>query len=111
MSSPLLAELGAGWDWFRCRRKFPSETTIRRVLSSIDAGEMDKATGRWLARHARKDGDEGLAIAVDGKVLRSAWTSGNDQVTLFSAMIQREGITIAQVRVPDGRTRSLRPPP
>jgi hypothetical protein len=26
------------------------------VLTSVDAGEMDKVTGRWLADHARKDG-------------------------------------------------------
>lgn len=102
MSNPLLAKLGAGWDWFRCRRKFPSETTIRRVLSGTDAGKLDKITGKWLADHAGRGDDGELAIAVDGKVLRGAWTSGNDQVTLFSAMIQREGITIAQVRVPDG---------
>lgn len=41
-------------------------------------------------------------IAVDGKVLRGSWTDENDQVTLFSAMLQDEEITIAQVRVPDG---------
>lgn len=102
MSNPLLAKIGAGWDWFKCRRKFPSKTTIRRVLSGIDAGEMDEITGKWLAGHAGRSDDGELAIAVDGKVLRGAWTRENDQVTLFSAMIQREGITIAQVRVPDG---------
>jgi hypothetical protein len=26
------------------------------LLTSVDAGEMDKVTGRWLADHARKDG-------------------------------------------------------
>ena len=36
------------------------------------------------------------------KVMRGAWTDENDKVTLFSAMLHREAVTIAQVRVPDG---------
>jgi predicted transposase YbfD/YdcC len=102
MSQRLLAALGADWDWFRSRRKHPSEGTTRRVLSGIDAGMMDKITGEWLADHAAKCDDGELAIAIDGKVLRGAWTAENDMVTLFSAVMQREGVTIAQVRVPDG---------
>lgn len=102
MSQRLLAALGADWDWFRSRRKHPSEGTTRRVLSGIDAGMMDRITGEWLADHAAKCDDGKLAIAIDGKVLRGAWTAENDMVTLFSAMMQREGVTIAQVRVPDG---------
>ena len=43
-----------------------------------------------------------MEIAVDGKVMRGAWTDENDKVTLFSAMLHREAVTIAQVRVPDG---------
>ena len=31
-----------------------------------------------------------------------AWTDENGSVTLFSAMLQEEAITVAQVRVPDG---------
>ena len=34
--------------------------------------------------------------------MRGAWTDENDKVTLFSAMLHREAVTIAQVRVPDG---------
>lgn len=93
-----------------CRRKFPGETIIRRVLSSTDAGKLDKITGKWLADHAGKGDGGGLAIVFDRKVLCGAWTTGNDQVTLFSAMIQREGTITAQVRVPDDITRSPRMP-
>jgi len=102
LSRPLLMMLGAKWDWFKSRPKYPSKGTIRRVLCGIDASLLDRITGGWLAEHAAKVDDDELAVAVDGKVLRGAWTDENDQVTLFSAMIQREGITIAQVRVPDG---------
>jgi hypothetical protein len=102
LSRPLLMMLGAKWDWFKSRPKYPSKGTIRRVLCGIDASLLDRITGGWLAEHAARVDDDELAIAVDGKVLRGAWTDENDQVTLFSAMRQREGITIAQVRVPDG---------
>ena len=34
--------------------------------------------------------------------MRGAWTDENDKVTMFSAMLHREAVTIAQVRVPDG---------
>lgn len=42
--------------------------------------------------------------ALDGKVLRGAWTDVNDQVTLFSAMVHGLGVTVAQIRVPGGTT-------
>ena len=34
--------------------------------------------------------------------MRGAWTDENDKVTMFSAMLHHEAVTIAQVRVPDG---------
>jgi predicted transposase YbfD/YdcC len=101
MSQSLLAKLGAKWNWHEDMYKWPSKGTIRLVLSRIDADGMDAVTGEWLSVHAAKNADGEWDIAVDGKVLRGAWTSENDKVTLFSAMIREEGITIAQVRVPD----------
>ena len=98
---PLLRKLGAEWSWFRLRYKYPSESTIRNVLTRVDAAELDLITGAWLFARARKRGKAEWEIALDGKVMRGAWTDENDKVTLFSAMLHREGITIAQVRVPD----------
>jgi predicted transposase YbfD/YdcC len=72
------------------------------VLTGIDAAELDLITGAWLFAQARKGGKTGWVVAVDGKVMRGAWTDENDKVTLFSAMLHREAVTIAQVRVPDG---------
>jgi predicted transposase YbfD/YdcC len=72
------------------------------VLTRIDAAELDLVTGAWLFMQARKCGKAEWVIALDGKVMRGAWTDENDKVTLFSAMLLREAITIAQVRVPDG---------
>src|SRR6266511_2427866 len=98
----LLEKLGARWIWFRRRYVWPSEATLRRVLQRIDAAELDRLVGAWLCARAWRDADGLLVIAVDGKVLRGAWTEANDQVTLFSAMIHQPAVTIAQIRVPDG---------
>ena len=102
LPQPLLKKLGAEWCWFRLRCKHPSESTIRNVLTRIDAAQLDLVTGTWLAAQARKNAEGEWIIAVDGKVMRGAWTDENGKVTLFSAMLHREAVTIAQVRVPDG---------
>ncbi len=99
---PLLRKLGAEWSWFRLRYKYPSESTIRNVLTRVDAAELDLVTGAWLFARARKRGKAEWEIALDGKAMRGSWTDENDKVTLFSAMLHREAVTIAQVRVPDG---------
>jgi predicted transposase YbfD/YdcC len=96
----LLARLGARWCYFRGVFGWPSERTIRRVLENIDASELDRAVGAWLYKNARDDSESGLALAIDGKVLRGAWTEENEIFTLFSAMIHGVGVTVAQVAVP-----------
>ena len=98
----LLARLGARWNWFRCRYDWPSERTIRRVLESVDAAELDLLTGAWLRERAVGDTGDTMVLAIDGKVLRGFWTEENDRVTLFSAMIHGVGVTVAQVQVPAG---------
>jgi hypothetical protein len=101
-----LMMMGARWDYFRNSYRCPRRTAIWKVLGNIDAAELDRITGNWLLAQARKtkgkDGEIEWVIAIDGKVLRGSWTDENDQVTLFSAMLQDKGVTIAQVRVPDG---------
>jgi len=101
MPHSLLGKLGADWDWFRKRYKYPSKGTIRLVLSGVDGDQMDRVTGSWIAAQSPASGNGEWEIAMDGKVMRGAWTSENDKITLFSAMIREEGLTIAQVRVPD----------
>jgi len=63
---------------------------------------LDRLVGTWLYQRTRQGADGLLVIAVDGKVLRGSWTNANDKVTLFSAMIHDEAVTVAQIRVPDG---------
>jgi predicted transposase YbfD/YdcC len=97
----LLAKLGCAWCYFRQGYRVPGEKTIRVLLNEIDADELDRLLGQWLFRNARLDGEESvLGLAIDGKVLRGAWTGANDKFTLFSAMIQDAGVTVAQVAVP-----------
>ncbi|MGH8524193.1 MAG: ISAs1 family transposase [Gammaproteobacteria bacterium] len=98
----LLAKLGGKWNWFTFRYSWPSRSVIRRVLVGIDAQALDLLVGAWLSERAHRDEEGLLAIAIDGKVLRGAWTDDNGQVTLFSAMLHDEAVTIAQVGVPDG---------
>jgi len=79
-----------------------SKATIRRVLTKIDADELAAITGKWVTGQSPGKPDEEWRIAIGGKVLRGAWASENDQVTAFSAMIHETGLTIGQVRMPDG---------
>lgn len=102
MPQALLEKLGAKWNWFKGRYMPPSKATIRRVLTKIDADELAAITGEWVAGQSPGKPDAEWRIAIDGKVLRGAWTSENDQVTALSAMIHEVGLTIGQVRVPDG---------
>lgn len=106
MPQSLLGKLGAKWNWFKLRYQWPGMSVIRNVLIGVDGNELDAITGRWLFRHAAANREGEWEFALDGKVLRGAWTDENDKVTLFSAMIHREAITIAQVSVP-GNTNEI----
>jgi len=100
MPQSLLRKLGGTWCFFRRLFGSPSERTIRRVLESIDAAVLDRIVGAWLYANARRQAGGGLALAIDGKVMRGAWTDANGQFTLFSAMIHAAGVTVGQVQVP-----------
>lgn len=101
MPQNLLAQLGAPYDHFRKRYTAPSESTIREILKEVDADALDLVVGTWLQERATRQDDGDMVIALDGKVLRGAWTDKNRQVTLFSAMIHEEGVVLAQTRVPE----------
>ena len=103
MPQELMKKLGAKWNWFKFCYGYPGKSAIRRALIRTDAAGLDAITCAWIFAQARRDADKsGWVIALDGKVLRGAWTDENDKVTLFSAMLHDEAITVAQVRVPDG---------
>ena len=110
MPQALLKKLGAKWSWFKLRYNYPGKSAIRYVLTRIDAAMLDAITCTWILVQASKDDDKGeWVIALDGKVLRGAWTDENDKVALFSAMLHDRAVTIAQVRVPDGTNEITQP--
>jgi hypothetical protein len=85
----------------RCRRKRseftpPSEPTIRRVLQSIDAQELDKLVGKWLSESGQLDG---VGLAIDGKTLRGSKNGDTKAVHLVAALLHDQGVTIAQQQV------------
>lgn len=84
---------------FWCRKgKPPSESCIRRVLGAIDTERLDQRVGEWLLQHSCCSG-EGLAL--DGKTLRGSREGDAKAFHLVSAVLHREGLVLAQHRVPD----------
>jgi predicted transposase YbfD/YdcC len=98
----LLARLGARYDHFTGCYAAPSESTLREVLKGVDGDALDLVIGAWLHERATRGDDGDLVIALDGKVLRGAWTDDNQQVKLFSAMIHEAGVVLAQSQIPVG---------
>ena len=84
----LLRRLGC---W--CHRA-PSEPTFRRVLQSVDAGEIDRKVGAWLARRAG-----GGAISLDGKTLRGSADGEKRAWHLLAAITHESGVVVAQEQV------------
>jgi hypothetical protein len=73
----------------------PSEPTIRRLLQSADVAAADAAFGDWLLGVASAD-----AIAVDGKTLCGARCADGTPVHRLSAILQGQGITVAEREIP-----------
>ena len=86
----------------RCRKTgkllAPSESTIRRVLQSLDPEELDGVVTGWLRSHLQ---DLGIAaLAVDGKALRTASKIQGQSIQLFSALDVQTKIVCRQIRIP-----------
>src|SRR6185503_20577206 len=75
----------------------PSEPTLRRVLQSIDAEQVDRALASWLRRLC--GGGQGDAVAIDGKTLRGAHRPSGGQVHLLGAVLHGSGVTLGQCAV------------
>jgi predicted transposase YbfD/YdcC len=113
----LLALAGCRRHVLTGRYVAPSESTIRRVAHDIDADAADEQVCRWLREQAAaaalargvdaaQGDDHGLVgVAMDGKTVRNTVAPGDpegSEVKLFSAMLHREAVVIAQLRVPAG---------
>jgi predicted transposase YbfD/YdcC len=76
----------------------PSESTIRRTLTRIDAGVLDQVIGAWAwLRTQMIDGRR--VIAVDGKTLRGAKDTAGYLTHLLAALDQGSGVVLGHVEV------------
>jgi len=83
------------------RKSMPSHHTYRRALADhVDAQEFEA-----LARdHQQQHGKAGyqVVIALDGKILRGTIDlETNDGLCLLAVFLPGEGITLAQIAIPD----------
>ena len=79
----------------------PSEPTLRRHLQGSDAEELDCIVNDWLAQQADPD-----AIALDGKTVRGSKGKDGKPIHLFSAVLHKEGVVVAQKEV-DQKTNEI----
>ena len=71
LSQELLKRLGCRYNDRLEKYVPPSEPTLRRSIQSVNADEVDRIIGEWLAHQSSDD-----IIAVDGKVLRGSKPAG-----------------------------------
>lgn len=96
----LLNALGCRRDSYNGRFLPPSESTLRRLISSVDGEAVDRVFARWACQQGVTL--PGNVVAIDGKALRGS--HGEDrqkQVHLVAAFTHREGVVIAQQQVAD----------
>lgn len=91
-SHETLKQLGAKYG------KPASERTLRRVFGRMDVADLDQRIGRWMAQHGTFAGQ---GLALDGKTVRGSADGETPPVHLVSAVLHREGLVVAQHRVPD----------
>lgn len=80
----------------------PSGSTVRRVLTVVDADAADRLVGAWLGSLVVSDGLGLVGLAMDGKTVCESGGPDGDvaDVRLFAAMLHREAVVVAQVAVP-----------
>lgn len=103
LPQPLLALAGARSCPALGVVQAPSGSTIRRVLTLVDADTADRVVGTWLESLLAEDRTALCGLAMDGKTVRNAVAADGD-VQLFSAMAHGAAVVVGQVRVPAGTT-------
>ena len=79
------------------RGKAPSERTYRRLFASLDAKDLDRRTGGWIAEQHRLQ--PGAGLAMDGKTVRGSGDGEKPAIHLLSAIVHGSGTVVAQVAV------------
>ena len=101
------------WDWannltekerrrlFCPKGKLPSESSFRKTLQRIEAGEFDQKIGDWLLKQSEFQKAVGGCVAVDGKALRRSHDGEKRAKHLLSVFLHDVEVTVAQVQVGD----------
>jgi predicted transposase YbfD/YdcC len=96
----VLAALGVRREPLTGTYRVPGETTLRRVLTTIDGDALDAAVSAWLADRLPAPAPwQQRAIAVDGKTLRGATRPTDRPAHLLAAMDHATGAVLAQRQV------------
>jgi hypothetical protein len=72
----------------------PSESTLRRVFSGIDAERFDTVVAQWVRQH-----EDIAAVALDGKALKGCLNEEGQPLFLVSAVAHGSGGFQGQVQV------------
>jgi len=96
-SQSMLKRLGCRYHEEKKRYIPPSEPTIRRILQSVPAEEVEKVLNEWVKKLGLEKDDS--AIAIDGKVLRGSEGNDGKKTILVSAVLHQTGVTLNQVKV------------
>jgi hypothetical protein len=100
-----LTALGAKSDPLTGRVTAPSESTLRRALREVDAGDLQRLTARWVAAimagRVAQDGKRLPAVAIDGKSVRGAAAGGSARPHLLGAATHDGAIMVARHQIPD----------
>jgi hypothetical protein len=85
-------------------RRVPAATTIWRLMTRLDAGQVNAVLAGWLRTRTPPPADPRprrfrIVIAVDGKTLRATRRPDGTQIHLLSALDTTTGIVLAQVAV------------
>jgi len=91
LSQEALQRLGCRFSERKGRYEPPSEPTLRRALQSVDAQALDEVVNTWVGEQT-----DARAVAVDGKAVRGAKNAQGRPLYLFSALVHREAVVIAQ---------------
>jgi len=94
LDQDLLQRFNARYDGEKACYVAPSEPTFRRMLQSADGGKVDEIIGSWLMQKCDSD-----VISFDGKTIRGSADGEKKAVHLVSAVMQKEGVIVAQQAV------------